>query len=159
MSAVISPGLDHEDHRTQLIGMLEEHLRQRDALTCFDDVKHLCQAILHPYQEEVYLVIYLDEKRRLLRLYELHRRHLTGVTHFLRLLVKPALEQTCTSIVLAHTKGVGDPNITLSDTNLTKRVQHILDCLGINLLDHVVVGKGIKPGLWGVSTFTQEGLL
>jgi DNA repair protein RadC len=53
----------------------------------------------------------------------------------------PALELNSSSVIIAHNHPSGDPLPSEEDIELTKRITKALDLVGINLLDHIVIGK------------------
>jgi DNA repair protein RadC len=44
-------------------------------------------------------------------------------------------------VIIAHNHPSGDPLPSEEDIELTKRITKALDLVGINLLDHIVIGK------------------
>lgn len=53
----------------------------------------------------------------------------------------PALQLPCTSIIVAHNHPSGDPNPSDDDIKFTKRIHDAGEVMGIQLLDHIVLGK------------------
>jgi len=53
-----------------------------------------------------------------------------------------ALLKNAASIVLAHNHPSGDPEPSGSDVAVTRRIASVGEELGIQLLDHVVIGDG-----------------
>ena len=67
---------------------------------------------------------------------------LDGVNVLPRDIIIPALELNASSVVLAHNHPSGDASPSREDAVLTKRIQEALELVGLNLLDHIVVGDG-----------------
>ena len=55
---------------------------------------------------------------------------------------RPALLCNAVSLILAHNHPSGDPSPSQADRLLTKRATELGQMLGINVLDHIVVGQG-----------------
>jgi DNA repair protein RadC len=66
---------------------------------------------------------------------------LDGVTVLPRDIIIPALELNSSSVVLAHNHPSGDSTPSREDIELTKRIDESLNLIGLNLLDHIIVGK------------------
>ncbi len=58
----------------------------------------------------------------------------------------PAVREGASSIVLCHNHPSGEPAPSLEDRELTRRLQECGKLLGIEVLDHVIVGNG--TGRW-----------
>jgi DNA repair protein RadC len=67
----------------------------------------------------------------------------------------PAVREGVHSIVLAHNHPSGDPAPSAEDRSLTTRLKDCGTLLGIELLDHVIVGNG--TGRW--FSFRDAGML
>ena len=55
---------------------------------------------------------------------------------------KAALLANAAAIILAHNHPSGDPTPSADDVALTQRLRAAGDLLGIDVLDHVVIGDG-----------------
>jgi len=64
-----------------------------------------------------------------------------------------ALECNAVSIILLHNHPSGDPTPSKSDIMLTKRVKEAGDLIGIELLDHIIIGNNCYV------SFAEEQLL
>jgi DNA repair protein RadC len=66
---------------------------------------------------------------------------LDGVSVLPRDIIIPALELNASSVVIAHNHPSGDVSPSNEDVMITKRIQEGLELVGLNLLDHIVIGK------------------
>jgi DNA repair protein RadC len=66
---------------------------------------------------------------------------LDGVSILPRDVILPALELNASSVIMAHNHPSGDCSPSQEDVVITKRIQEGLDLVGLNLLDHIVIGK------------------
>jgi DNA repair protein RadC len=66
---------------------------------------------------------------------------LDGVSILPRDVILPALELNASSVVMAHNHPSGDCSPSQEDIVITKRIQEGLDLVGLNLLDHIVIGN------------------
>lgn len=65
----------------------------------------------------------------------------------------PAIEFSSAGIILAHNHPSGDPEPSMADKKLTSQLVDAGKILGIDILDHVIVGKD------GFFSFSKEGEL
>ena len=59
-----------------------------------------------------------------------------------REVLKPAIENSAASIILVHNHPSGDPTPSREDTEFTKRMAKCGELIGIQHLDHLVIGDG-----------------
>ena len=59
-----------------------------------------------------------------------------------REIFKPAVVQSAAGIVLVHNHPTGDPQPSKEDVDFTRRFSRCGQLMGIQLLDHVIVGAG-----------------
>ncbi|MFG0459173.1 DNA repair protein RadC [Pseudomonas sp. yb_1] len=116
-------------------------LRRGRALTSPKEVFGHLQALLAEYEHEVFALLMLDSKHRVINFYELFRGTLDGASVYPREVVKLALEHNAAAIILVHNHPSGDPEPSLADRNLTHKLKQALDLVGVRTLDHIVVGQ------------------
>jgi DNA repair protein RadC len=59
-----------------------------------------------------------------------------------REILKPAILASAASIVLVHNHPSGDPTPSAEDVEFTRRFAKCGELIGIQLLDHVIIGDG-----------------
>lgn len=116
-------------------------MRRGRALTSPKEVFGHLQALLAEYEHEVFALLMLDSKHRVINFYELFRGTLDGASVYPREVVKLALEHNAAAIILVHNHPSGDPEPSLADRNLTHKLKQALDLVGVRTLDHIVVGQ------------------
>lgn len=116
-------------------------LRRGRALTSPKEVFTHLQALLAEYEHEVFALLMLDSKHRVIVFHELFRGTLDGTSVYPREVVKLALEQNAAAMILVHNHPSGDPEPSLADRNLTRKLKEALDLVGVRTLDHIVVGQ------------------
>lgn len=73
---------------------------------------------------------------------------------------RAAISHGASSVVLAHNHPSGNPEPSDDDIALTRRLAEAGRLLGIEVLDHIVIGKEDKEkGLKGFISFKEKGLL
>jgi DNA repair protein RadC len=69
---------------------------------------------------------------------------MSGTEIDFRLLFRAALALGGTSILIAHNHPSGNPTPSQEDIAITQRIKSAADLLGFTLLDHIVLGDGIR---------------
>jgi DNA repair protein RadC len=91
---------------------------------------------------EHFWALALNTKNQLLRMVEISVGSLNASIVHPRELYKEAVRLSAASIVVVHNHPSGDPTPSGADLQLTRRLSRAGDVLGIELIDHVVVGDG-----------------
>ena len=115
-------------------------LRRGRALTSPKEVFSHLQALLADYEHEVFALLLLDNRHRVIVFHELFRGTLDGANVYPREVVKTALEHNAAATVLVHNHPSGDPEPSQADLTLTHKLQEALNLVGVRTLDHIVVG-------------------
>lgn len=115
--------------------------RRGRALTSPREVFSHLQTLLADYEHEVFALLLLDSKNRVITFHEMFRGTLDGASVYPREVAKMALAHNAAAIILVHNQPSGDPEPSHADCNLTHKLQEALNLVGVRTLDHVVVGK------------------
>ncbi|MDB1112822.1 RadC family protein [Pseudomonas extremaustralis] len=100
--------------------------------------RHL-QTLLQYHEHEVFALLLLDTKHRVIRFQELFRGTLDGASVRPREVVKIALEHNAAAVILVQNHPSGDPEPSQADRTLTTTLKNALNMIGTRILDHVVV--------------------
>jgi DNA repair protein RadC len=106
------------------------------------DVAALLRPRFHGVMQEVFIVVALDTRLRLLEEIEIARGVLDGVVVHPREVFRPLIRRGAAAAVLAHNHPSGDPTPSREDLELTRRLRAVGDLVGIPIVDHVVVADG-----------------
>jgi len=88
------------------------------------------------------LCIYLNTKNRILGIEVVSIGILNSSICHPREVFKGAILASAKSIILAHNHPSGDPEPSDDDITLTKRTENAGRIIGIELLDHIIIGDG-----------------
>ena len=132
---------------------LAERLVRGEALSSTADTRQFLQAQLRDRQNEVFCVLFLDNRHRVLVFEELFQGTLNGTAVYPREVVKQALKYNAAAVILAHNHPSGVAEPSRADEQLTSRLKEALALVDIRLLDHLVVGDG------EMVSFSERGLL
>lgn len=111
------------------------------------------QTLLQDKPHEVFGLVLLDNRHRLLHFTELFRGTIDAASVYPREVVKTALEHNAAAVILVHNHPSGHPEPSQSDRAITTRLQTALNTVDIRVLDHFVVG------LEGWVSFAEKGWL
>lgn len=120
--------------------LANKRLRKGQALHQPKEVFSHLQILLQDYEHEVFALLLLDSKHRVIRFEELFRGTLDGASVYPREVVKIALEHNAAAMVLVHNHPSGDPEPSQADRVLTSRLKQALEMVGVRTLDHIIVG-------------------
>jgi DNA repair protein RadC len=90
---------------------------------------------------EVFVVALLTIRRRILGLHTVSVGCLTSSLVHPREVFKPAILSGSAALILGHNHPSGDPEPSAEDIALTRRLSTAGQVLGIEILDHIIVGE------------------
>jgi DNA repair protein RadC len=114
----------------------------RPTVSTPEDVVALCGLQMRGLDREHFWMLALNTKNRLLRIVEVSVGSLNASIVHPRELFKEAVRLSAASVVVVHNHPSGDPTPSGADLQLTRRLVRAGEVLGIDLVDHVVIGDG-----------------
>jgi DNA repair protein RadC len=127
----------------------------RPKLRSSKDAAEVLRTHLGDTDREHFIVMLLDRKNRLIGINTVSIGSLTASIVHPREVMKPAILSNAAAMVLGHNHPSGDPQPSHEDKSLTKRLVQAGKVLGIDVLDHIIIGDGSKAYF----SFTDEGIL
>lgn len=109
-------------------------------IRCAEDAANICQAYLHGVDREHVVVLLLDTKHQVRGIHTVSVGSLDASIIHPREVLKPAILANSSAIIVAHNHPSGDPTPSPEDITVTKRLAEACRIIGIDLLDHIVVG-------------------
>lgn len=107
-----------------------------------EDVARLLMPELRDETRELFKSILLDAKNRVLRILTVSVGILDSSLVHPREVFKEAIAASAASVIVAHNHPSGDPTPSQEDRAITERLVEAGRILGVELLDHVVIGDG-----------------
>jgi DNA repair protein RadC len=98
--------------------------------------------MLQDEASEVFAILCLSTKHRVLAYHEVSRGCLDSTLVHPREVFKAAILANAASVVLAHNHPSGDPTPSPDDMTLTRRLVDAGRLIGVDVLDHIVIGDG-----------------
>ncbi len=105
-------------------------------------VREFLAVKLGTLEHEIFSVLLLDTRHRLIEYVELFRGTINGASVHPREVVKLALARNAAALVLAHPHPSGSPEPSQADELITQRLKEALALVDIAVLDHVIVAGG-----------------
>ncbi len=104
-------------------------------------------------KREVFKVLFLDSKNRLIDAKNLFVGSLTSSAVYPREIMKKAIKYDAAALIFAHNHPSGDPDPSQSDREITQELVSAGKTMQIKVLDHIIIG-GNK-----YFSFADEGLI
>ncbi len=109
--------------------------------------------LLQDLPHEVFAVLLLDSKHRVISFEELFRGTIDAAGVYPREVVKTVLAHNAAAVILVHNHPSGDPSPSQADIHLTQTLKNALSMVGTTTLDHFIVGRE------GVVSLAEQGRL
>lgn len=100
---------------------------------------------LHKQEREVFVVLFLDNRHRLIASERMFFGTVDGCEVHPREVVKAALRHNACAVILGHNHPSGDSTPSAADRALTARLKQCLDMVDVRVLDHFIVAQGNAP--------------
>ena len=126
----------------QLMEMLRRVMQNEPPrrITCPLDVYRLSMDLASLYQEH-FVVFFLNTKNRVISRKTIFIGSLNSTVVHPREVFREAIQQSSASIVCVHNHPSGDPTPSREDLEVTHRLMDAGEVIGIDVLDHVIVGR------------------
>jgi DNA repair protein RadC len=129
---IISAAREHMSRRVRRGTQLSSPKATRDYLTLK----------LGTLEREVFAVIFLDKRHRLISYQEMFQGTIDGASVHPREVVKEALKQNAAAVILAHPHPSGVAEPSQADELITTRLRDALNLIDVRILDHIIVAGG-----------------
>jgi DNA repair protein RadC len=106
-----------------------------------DEVANLVMGSLKDKKKEYFLALLLDTRSQLIKNAEISIGSLDSSIVHPREVFKEALAASAASVIFVHNHPSGDPHPSEDDIKLTRRLVQAGEVMGIEVLDHVIIGN------------------
>ena len=147
--------MNDQDIINRALEILEERTKYIEAytITCPDDVKDLVKLKYGELEHEVFAVIFMDNRHRVIAHEIMFRGTIDGTSVHAREVVKAALHHNAAAVILVHNHPSGIPEPSQADQRITERLTDALKLVDVRVLDHIIVGNS------DTVSFAERGLL
>lgn len=135
-----------EAKATQILAMCELYKRFKVSeltqvkISKPSDVAKLVLDELRMLRQEVLILINLDTKNKVISKKEIFKGGLNSSLVHPREIFREAVKDSAASIIICHNHPSGDPTPSRDDINITTRLKECGKMMGIELLDHLIIG-------------------
>ncbi|KPK50624.1 MAG: DNA repair protein RadC [Thiotrichales bacterium SG8_50] len=133
--------------------VLAKRNQRGEAITSPADTKRYLQLKIGELEHEVFGVIWLDNRHRILADEILFTGTINGASVYPREVVKRAMQVNAAAVLLYHCHPSGDPEPSRTDEVITNRLKEALTFVEVRVLDHVIVASA------DTTSFAERGLL
>ena len=141
----------------EIIAAAREHMSRRvrrgTSLSSPKATRDYLTLKLGTLEREVFAVIFLDKRHRLISYQEMFQGTIDGASVHPREVVKEALKQNAAAVILAHPHPSGVAEPSQADEFITPALSDALSLVDIRVLDHIIVAGG------DTTSFAELGLL
>ena len=132
---------------------LEADIKKGDALHNPKQTQRYLQSQLQHHPNEVFAVLFLDSKNRILKYQELFYGSINSAAVYPREILRQAIHHNAASLILAHNHPSGTPQPSQHDIDITQKITTALKLIDIRTLDHIIVGHN------QCFSFAEQGLM
>jgi DNA repair protein RadC len=125
-------------------------IKRRPVLSSWSAVLDYCRTAMAFAERESFRILFLDKRNQLIADEVQQTGTVDHTPVYPREVVRRALELSATAIVLVHNHPSGDPTPSHADIQMTKQIINVARSLGIEVHDHIIVGREGHASLKGM---------
>ena len=118
-----------------------------------EDGANYCMEEMRFLSQEHFVCLYLNTKNQVLQKTTVFIGSLNASIVHPREVFKEAFKRSAASIICLHNHPSGDPSPSREDIEVTKRLVECGKIIGIEVLDHIIIGDG------QITSFIERGIL
>ena len=115
---------------------------ERERVRSAADVYQRMRLAMRDLAHEEFHVLLLNTQNEVLRDLQVTRGTLDASLVHPREVFRPAIAEAAASIILVHNHPSGDPTPSAEDRSVTRQLRSAGELVGIDVLDHVILGEG-----------------
>ncbi|MDI6787763.1 MAG: DNA repair protein RadC, partial [Planctomycetota bacterium] len=120
---------------------LKDKVIKKEFCKSSKDVFNYLYSVMSGLKKEVFKVIFLDGKNRILDIEDLFEGTLNKSAVYPREIMKQAIKNNASALVFVHNHPTGDPEPSQSDKDITKDLVSAGRLMDIKVLDHIIIGN------------------
>jgi DNA repair protein RadC len=121
--------------------MQRQQVLDQPILGSWKSVLDYCHSVMAHDQNEQFRLLFLDGKNALIADEIQSRGTVNHAPVYIREVVKRTLTLGASSIIMAHNHPTGDPTPSRDDIEMTRAVKLALDQVGVQVHDHIIIGR------------------
>jgi DNA repair protein RadC len=108
-------------------------------IKCSHDVFDLLAPLLSDLFHEEFWILFLNRSNRVVNRMKLSQGGISGTVTDVRIIMKHAIENLASGIIVCHNHPSGNLNPSESDTRITQKIKEAGALMDIQLLDHLII--------------------
>jgi DNA repair protein RadC len=124
----------------------------RKPIRCPEDIYSLLGAEMALLEQEHLRVVLLNTRSQAIATREVYKGNVHSAIVRVAEVFKDAVREGCPSLIVVHNHPSGDPEPSPDDASLTKQLEEAGRLLGIEVTDHIVIGRN------GIVSLRERGL-
>jgi DNA repair protein RadC len=130
-----------------------EEATQLVKITSSKIIFEIMQPLIGELPHEEFWVLYLNNSNKVIKKEQLSKGGITGTVVDVRLILKLALENNATSLILSHNHPSGRLEPSEPDIEITQKLKLAARQLELSVIDHIIVTEN------GYYSFADEGVI
>jgi len=131
----------------------QEEIKRGDPFRSSADIFNHYREQLGSLKKEEFHVLLLDAKNRVIKDVRVSEGSLTSSLVHPREVFNPVIRESAAAVIFVHNHPSGDPLPSQEDLQITRRLREVGEVMGVQVLDHVIIGKGkyvsfVDDGYW-----------
>ncbi len=126
---------------------------EKPVIRTSSNIAQYLQATIKDFSYEVFAVVFLNRANKINHFEIISKGGISGTVADPRIILKKALEEDATAIVLCHNHPSGNLQPSRADEELTKKIKEAAAFFDIKILDHIIVSEE------GYYSFADDGML
>jgi DNA repair protein RadC len=108
-------------------------------IKCSKDVADIFQPLLSDLAHEEFWILFLNRSNKVINRMKLSQGGVSGTVTDVRMVMKKAIENLASGIIVCHNHPSGNLNPSESDTKITQKIKEAGNLMDIQLLDHLII--------------------
>jgi DNA repair protein RadC len=130
--------------------LVKGKIKKRTSMGSWSEVVDYCRSAMAFADKEDFRILFLDRKNGLIADESQGVGTVDQTPVYPREVIKRALELSASAIILVHNHPSGDPTPSQQDITMTLEIIAIAKPLGVNVHDHIIVGRQGHASLRGL---------
>lgn len=131
----------------------EADVFNKNKITGSKDAADFFQPLLGDLNHEEFWVMILNRGNKIIDTFMISQGGVSGTVIDVRLILKKAIQQLASSIILCHNHPSGTMQASDADLKITTKIKNAAKVMDIAVLDHIIIGQSTYL------SFADEGLL
>lgn len=127
--------------------------RTRPQITSSNDAAEILIPLMRDLNHEVFYVLYMNPAGKVMRTENIGKGGLSSTVADIRIILKSALLQSASRIIVAHNHPSGNLKPSSEDIAMTEKLKKAATLMDIKLLDHLIIGDN------NYSSMADQGLI